>query len=513
MQNIYSIKVRVLISAISNALRSVLSFAAGVLIARALDPSGYGDLMFLLGSFVAIRSLLDMGTSSAFFTFLSMKARDRRFYVIYFAWLLLQFILTFLLLWLVVPSNIFNKVWLGHEKHTVLLAFASTFMQQQVWQAVVQIGESMRKTVEVQLMNLGVVLTYFVSVLLVSIYGQLTIEKILTIMIVQYVLISIFARRRLKLDQLIISEDNFRFSEVIGEYWCYCKPMLAMVLVNFLHEFGDKWILQKFGGAEQQGYFQIANQFAAISLLATASIINIFWKEIAECWARQDLIRIAFIYKKVSRGLVLLGSVISGFLMPWSDLIVKFFLGPSYVDAWPVFSIMLLYPIHQSLGQIAGVMFLASSLTRKYMIISVVIALMSIPISYMLIAPTSVVWLPVLGMGALGMACKMVFMGIVSVNIQAWIVSRVGGWRFDWLFQVVGIPLILIGGFVAKYAAVTIVNPSNDELSQVIYVMLIFSFVYLMLLLLLIWLLPWLIGSSRDEVVLNLKVIIFRKTL
>lgn len=500
-------------SAISNAVRSILSFAAGVLIARALEPSAYGDLMFLLGSFVAIRSLLDMGTSSAFFTFLSQKSRDRRFYFIYFAWLLIQFILTFILLWLVVPSNIFNKVWLGHEKHTVFLAFLSSFMQQQVWQAVVQIGESMRKTVEVQLMNLSVVLTYFISILLVSTYGQLTIEKILIIMIVQYLLISVFARRALKLDELIISEEDFRYGEVVSGYWLYCKPMLVMVFVNFLHDFGDKWILQKFGGAEQQGYFQIANQFAAISLLATASIINIFWKEIAECWARQDLIRVAFLYKKVSRGLVLLGSVISGLMLPWSDVIVKLFLGPSYVDAWPVFSIMLLYPIHQSLGQIAGVMFLASGLTRKYMIISVVIALMSIPTSYMLIAPTSVMWLPALGMGALGMAYKMVFMGIISVNFQAWMISRIGGWKFDWIFQVIGIPLILTAGFVAKSVAVMIINPSNDELDQIVHVMLISGFIYLILISMLFWILPWLVGSSRDRVVFNLKAIIFRKIL
>ena len=70
-----SVKLRLVVSVGSNALRALISFFTGLLIARALNPAGYGDLMFLLGSFVAIRSLLDMGSSSAFFTFLSQRSR------------------------------------------------------------------------------------------------------------------------------------------------------------------------------------------------------------------------------------------------------------------------------------------------------------------------------------------------------------------------------------------------------------------------------------------------------
>jgi len=82
----------------------MIGFVTGLLIARALNPAGYGDLMFLLGSFVAIRSLLDMGSSSAFYTFLSQRARGRRFYLVYFAWLALQFVATLALLALILFS-------------------------------------------------------------------------------------------------------------------------------------------------------------------------------------------------------------------------------------------------------------------------------------------------------------------------------------------------------------------------------------------------------------------------
>ena len=62
---------------VANATRSLLSFAAGLVVARALGASRYGDLTFLLASFVAIGSLADMGSSSAFYTFLKYsKARN-----------------------------------------------------------------------------------------------------------------------------------------------------------------------------------------------------------------------------------------------------------------------------------------------------------------------------------------------------------------------------------------------------------------------------------------------------
>jgi len=75
--NSTSLKLRLLFSVVLNFLRALLTFATGVFIARALSPSPYGDMMFLIGSFVAIRSLLDLGSSNAFLlSFLSDLEED-----------------------------------------------------------------------------------------------------------------------------------------------------------------------------------------------------------------------------------------------------------------------------------------------------------------------------------------------------------------------------------------------------------------------------------------------------
>lgn len=495
-----SIKIRFAVSVGSNTLRAVIGFATGLLIARALNPAGYGDLMFLLGSFVAIRSVLDMGSSSAFFTFLSQRARARYFYLVYFFWLALQFFATLLLIWLIIPSSIFERIWLGNDRKIVLLAFVAAFIQQQVWQTAGQIGEAMRKTVQIQLMNLAIALLYLVTILLVSIYGELSITKILCILIVQYTAATLFACHVLKAGHAGAVVEKESLSEIFGDYWKYCKPLVILALLNFAYDFADKWMLQKFGGAAQQGYFQIASQFAAVSLLATTSILSVFWKEIADAWGKQNLGRVAMLYRKVSRGLVMLGAIVSGFLLPWSEQIVTTFLGPAYIPAWPVLAVMLLYPIHQSMGQIGGTMFLASGQTHRYMFISAAMMLLSIVVTYMMLAPSSGAWLHGLEMGALGLACKMVVLGIVSVNIQAWMIARYGGWKFDWVFQVVGIPLALFLGYLAKMLVGTLWNLDGINNMALMPPFLLAAFIYAVFILLMIWFVPSLVGAEKKEI-------------
>src|SRR4030067_1502480 len=94
---------------------------------------------------------------------------------------------------------------------------------------------------------------------------------------------------------------------MINEYWIYCSPLIGLSLVGFLYNFSDKWLLQKFGGALQQGYFQIATQFSSVSLLATSSILSVFWKEIAESWAKRDYGRGGQVCRRGNRGVVMLG--------------------------------------------------------------------------------------------------------------------------------------------------------------------------------------------------------------
>jgi O-antigen/teichoic acid export membrane protein len=485
---------------IANAFRAGVVFLTGIIVARGLSPAGYGNLTFMLGSFVSIRTLLDMGTSGAFYTFLSKRPRCARFYLFYLLWLLLQFAVTLLLVLILIPNEIFQKIWLGNFRETVALAFVASFMQQQIWQMVGQIGESSRKTIQVQFLNVAVACVYLACISLLTLYGAITIQKVMVITVILYGVSSIVGYRLLVVHNLQLNDDVVTVKGLISDYRAYCQPMLGLAVAGFLYTFIDKWMLQKFGGAVQQGYFQIAAQFAQISLLATISILNIFWKEIAEATAKQDHARVQSLYLKINRGLVILSAIFAGLLLPWSRQIVSIFLGQNYIEAWVVVAIMFLYPIHQSMGQIGGAMFMAGGDTRKYMILSISMMLFTLPLSYFAMAPSEGVLLPGLGLGAIGMVSYMVISSIFSVNIQAWVIARHHGWKFDWVYQVVGIPMILLLGYVGKFVVGFIWNLELVQVHNLIAPVLFSCILYGALVFIMIWTFPWLAGIERIDI-------------
>src|SRR5712692_2962447 len=246
--NATSVKTRMLISIASTGLRSAIGFISGLLVARGLSPSGYGDLAFLIGSFAAVRSLLDMGSSSAFYTFISQRARVRGFYLLYAGWLTAQFLITLLLVMLILPVE---KIWLGHDRAVVLLAFMASFMQQQVWQTITQIGEATRKTVRIHVLNTAVAVTHLILVSVLLLYSLMSVQAVLVLMVGEYIAVTILSTWFLKDKQPERpgAKDGLRAWETIGDYWRYCKPLIFLSVVSCLYDFADKWMLQRFGGA------------------------------------------------------------------------------------------------------------------------------------------------------------------------------------------------------------------------------------------------------------------------
>ena len=482
---------------IANAIRAGVAFLTGIIIARGLSPEGYGNLTFMLGSFVSIRALLDMGTSSAFYTFLSKRSRCIRFYLFYLFWLLLQFAVTLFLIFILIPNEIFEKIWFRNLRETVALAFVASFMQQQIWQMVGQIGESSRKTIQVQFLNVVAGILYLACISLLMLYDSITIQKVMIITVVLYGFFSVVGYRLLLAHNLHLKNEAVTVKSLILEYKAYCQPMMGLAIAGFLYTFIDKWLLQKFGGAVQQGYFQIAAQFAQISLLGTISLLNIFWKEIAEATEEKNHARVQSLYLKINRGLVMLSAIFAGLLLPWSKEIVTIFLGQNYIQGWVVVAIMFLYPIHQSMGQVGGAMFMASGNTRKYVTLSILIMLFSLPLSYFAMAPSKGVLIPGFDLGAIGMASYMVISSILSVNIQAWVIARHYGWGFDWAYQVVGVPLILLLGYIVKFTVGLFWNLEEAQVYDLIAPVLLSSLLYGALVFMVIWTLPWLIGVEK----------------
>ena len=154
---IESAKTRIVFSFISNMLRGGFSFLAGLIVARGLGPNLYGDFIFLIASFAAIRQVLDLGTSSAFYTFLSNRPQGLKFLTFYLIWQFFQFLVPLLLIGLLLPKDVLDQIWLGQEKNIILLSFIAVFFKEQAWKTIAHLGESNRLTLNVQVGNILII--------------------------------------------------------------------------------------------------------------------------------------------------------------------------------------------------------------------------------------------------------------------------------------------------------------------------------------------------------------------
>jgi len=497
-----SIRGRFIFSVGTNFFRSLLSFITGILLARLLGPESYGNMAFLLGSFMGVLSLLDMGSSSAFFTFMSQKTRSRKFVLLFFLWIGIQLMATLIVIGLFFPVHWIENIWLGQELGLVLLAFLAIFMQGTVWTVSQQVAESQKRTYWAQTIALGVTFIHILSVILLWLNGWLGLYAIFIAIIIEYFVAAIIVHKK----HTYTEDDNAETinkteKNIFKKYLNYCLPLLPYSWVAFLYIFADRWLLQYFSGSVEQAYYSVAAQFAAIALIFTTSIMRIFWKEISEAQEQGNNERVRRLYKKVSRVLFFISAFIAGFLIPWSEVIVNNILGENYNGAVLTLAIMFVYPVYQSMGQIGGTMLYATERVSIQSIIGIVFMIASMIGTYLVLAPSSA-FVAGLGLASEGLALKMVVMQFIQVNVTAYVIARIWNWPFDWVYQPFGLLGCLGLGWVVNVGATSLIG----GMLPWFIILFVSSLLYLLLVVVLVYIMPWLIDTTRREIDLSLNL-------
>jgi O-antigen/teichoic acid export membrane protein len=495
----HSIRSRFGFSLFANLSKAVITFGTGMLVARGLGPEQYGTMMFLLGTFTALRQLLDVGSSSAFFTFLSQRQRSHRFVAWYFTWLGVQFFLTLLAVGLLFPASWIELIWKGQHRYLVILAFLAAYMQSVLWSVILQMGESQRLTRWVQGVAVTVALVHFLLMALAWWGGWLAVRTVLGLMIIEWAIAVAVIVKLLRFPLLLEEPDSPK--SIFKEFWHYCRPLILYSWLGFVYEFADRWLLQTYAGSVQQAYYAVAFQFGAIAAIATSSILNIFWKEIAEAHHQNNRERVAMLYRQVSRGLFFVSAAGAGFLAPWAEDILRITLGAAYVGGATTLMIMFFYPLHQSMGQIGGAMAYATGRVGSYVKIGMVFMVTSIVVTYFALASADAP-LPGWGLGSLGLSGKMVVMQILSVNILAWYLARSLEIKFDWFFQ----PAVALACLGAGSLAYGLSHTLFDMNSPIWLAFLVAGLIYGVMLLTLIAIAPSLAGLRQTDIAVVLSI-------
>lgn len=466
----YSISNRISVSVIFNTLRGIMTFITGVILARFLGPDDFGRMAFLLATFLALKSLLDMSSSHAFFTFLSKKNRSRYFINIYWCWMAFQLIFSLTLVGILLPSTYLESIWQNENKILILLALIATFMQHSAWQVASQMAEANRQTANVQILASAIIFSHLLLVLLLKYLDFLTLPVIFISVSFEWLIGAYFAAKMYKGND----NENDNLLSIGQEFWVYCKPLIPLAWLTFFYEFLDKWMLQFWAGSEEQAFYAVASSFSLIAIIATTSIVKVLWKEVAEAHNNKDHKKIERLFNKSTKFLYFIGSCLAGLFVPWSKEIIYLTVGEAYAGANIAFILMLMYPAHQSLGQISLTLLYATEKVKIISVVNIIFILLSLVVAYLLLAPTDA-YIQGLQMGSKGLAWKMLIMQFIQVNVLVFIISKIFDWRYSFLYQFYVLGGAVLLGFVVKYLILGII--SNIYLgmfaSMLIYVMLL----------------------------------------
>jgi O-antigen/teichoic acid export membrane protein len=451
----HRMSVRFTVTLVSNVARMGLSFIAGLLLAKGLKPAQYGNLSFLLSSFFYVSSLLDMGSSNAFYTFLSQSKRNSRFYIYYASWLALQASGILIVISFFMPRHWIQTLWVDQKLSWILLACIATFLSSPVWRMIECIGEARRETFLVQKTRLGIAVFHFLLIGILYVRHYVTVPVVLLLIILEYVSAAGWFALRFNWKEALKDpgvEKEPTLRSTISEFSVYCKPLVFTCGLSFLAVSFDRWLLQYYGGSVQQGFFSVGQDFSAVSLLAAASALNVFWKETAHFHHENQKEKLQTLFLKSTKVLFFVSAAISCFCISFSKEILSIFLGSSYGGARLSFALLLLFPIHQSLGQLNGTYFLATHQTFKTFMFTSVGLLVGAPLSYFLVA-SPLARIPGLGLGAIGLSVSQVAVNFLVVNLQGYTICRSQGQRWPFVQQLLTLVILLMLGFLSRTAA------------------------------------------------------------
>ena len=402
---------------------------------------------------MAIKQLLDLGTSSAFFTFLSRQTRSIAYVASFWAFFFGKYLLATVVIFIILPSDLVHKIWHGEQHDLIALALAATALQFDAWPSASQMSESQRKTVKVQLIYMGAMLLQLVLAIGLYITGELKLKNYLLSIAILWFIASVLA---VKLYEPCASErGQLVVKPLLHDYLKFCLPIAPFFIIGFLSDFLDRWMLQTWAGSKEQAYFSVAQQISGISLLITASLIRLFWKEIAEAFHNGDMQSVRNIYINTKKNMFFVSAFIAAGAMPWGEEILLLLFGSEYVLAGTVFVSMMFYSIHQSIGQLEGAFVMASGHTKIGMLFNMLMTPMGPLVSFLLLSP-GLLNMPGLNLGATGLAIKLIIFQLISVNVLSYLICRKHGWPYAWKYQLTTIFYLLILGWFAKSIASSI---------------------------------------------------------
>ena len=494
-----SLKKRYLAKLFANLVGLIISVVTESIIPRGLGPRAYGDFSFLSNFFVRVVNFLDMGTSTGFYTKLSQRQWDFGLVSFYLSFAGIVSFLLIIFVGCIDVTGAYTTLMPGQKLFYIYLAVFCGMLSW-VSQILDKMADAYGVTVSTEIariiqrgLGLALILALFFS-------NRLNLTNFFfyhyfILIFLALAFISVMGRKghslrrswKLTLDQI---------KAYTKEFYNYSHPLFIYALVGMIVGILERWMLQKFSGSVEQGFYGLSYQIGAVCFLFTSAMTPLITREFAISFGKKDLREMARLFRRYIPMLYAIAAYFACFIAVQADKVTFIMGGAKFHQATLAVTIMAFYPIHQTYGQLSGAVFFATGQTALYRNIGVVFMLIGLPIAYFLIAPAEKFGL---NTGATGLAIKMVGVQFIVVNVQLYFNSKHLGLNF-WLYvgHQIGCVVFLLS--LAGIAA-SIVEPLSCLSESLVAKFVVCGALYSALVAISVMIFPMLFGLTRGDIV------------
>ena len=467
---------------------------------RALGPLGYGSYTYLNGFFTDVCNFFDAGTSTGFYAKLCARPEEKGLLVFYWRLALAIGLLVLLLTAGLLLLGLRGQIWPGQTALHIVLAALGTLS---IWAASIggKIVDAYGLTTDGEKARLVQRVITALTLALLFLFGWLDLTVFMGMQIVLAIILlwmwqMQLARAGRALDgDLALTKVSSR--EYTREFWDYSHPLLAFALFAMIAGVTDRWLLQKFAGTAEQGFFGLSQQVGTFCFVFTSSMVPLLAREFSQACQMKDLPRMARDFGRNLTRFYTLSVFIGLFVASQADRVALLLGGKGFTTAGTPMLIMCLYPIHQTYGQLNISVFYATGQTRLHRNIGIIFQVIGLGVTYWFLAPNSAGgW----GLGSTGLALKMVLTQIIIVNIQLWFNTRRLNLSYSWFLghQIMVLALFSVLGFGLQH----VVGSFGFEPVMEIGVS---AFFYLLIAGMILWSWPQIIDLSRPDIAAGLR--------
>jgi O-antigen/teichoic acid export membrane protein len=417
----------------ANLVSSVVSFATQAVIPRGLGPAAYGNFSFLSAFFQQVVDFFDSGTSIAFYSKLSQRPHDRALLRFYWGFALVISLALILLTTAIVAARLENWLWPDQATRYILMGVGWGLLSwyAQIINKVVDAygltvpGEVLR--IAQKVLGLGLIILMFWS-------GRFSLADFFLYQYFILIFLCVGWWSILRRHHHVLFPNarllSGQLRQLGREFYDYSGPLITYTLIGMLVGILDRWLLQKFAGSTAQGFYGLSYQIGTLCFLFTSAMTPLFVREMSKAFGTRDLELMRSMFQRYVPLLFSVAAFLGVFFMVQASKVSLIFGGSRYAQASMAISLMSFYAIHRTYGQLSGSVFLATGQTRLYRNLGVGVMLLGLIASFFILAPAR---FGGMGLGATGLAVKMVIAQLVEVNAGLWFNARflrLSYWKF-----------------------------------------------------------------------------------